>query len=125
MAETTVKELVPLIHHVPFVLVFIVAAIIAVRRREISSRRKKLLLTGLALLLLERVVTVWLPFADLTVTPPENAVIVARRISTVIYLDWSLSVVGVIFLIIAALSREDAQSQGVMPNTSLERTRDR
>jgi hypothetical protein len=78
MAETTVKELVPLIHHVPFVLVFIVAAIIAVRRREISSRRKKLLLTGLALLLLERVVAVWLHFADLTVTPPENAVIVAR-----------------------------------------------
>jgi hypothetical protein len=123
MAETTVKELVPLIHHVPFVLVFVVAGIIAVRRREASPRRNRLLLTGLALLLLERVVAVWLYFADLSVTPPENAMTVARRISTVIYLDWGLSVVGVILLILAALLREDARSQGAMPNTSLERTR--
>jgi uncharacterized membrane protein len=125
MAETTVKELIPLIHHVPFVLVFVFAAVVAVRGRETSPRRKGLLLIGLAVLLLERGVAVWLYFADLTIAPPEDAMIVARRISTVIYLDWCLSVVGVLLVILAALLREDARSQGVMPNTSLERTRER
>jgi hypothetical protein len=124
MSDTTANEFVPLIHHLPFVVVFIVAAVIAMLRREMPRRRKRLLLTGLALLLLERVVAVWIHFADLTVTPPESAVTVARRISTVIYLDWALSVVGVTFLILAALSREVSQSRGVMPNTSFERTRE-
>jgi hypothetical protein len=123
MSDTTVNEFVPLIHHLPFVVVFIVAAIIAMLRREMPRRRKHLLLTGLALLLLERVVAVWIHFADLSVAPPESAVTVARRISTAIYLDWALSVVGVTFLILAALAREVSQSRGVMPNTSFERTR--
>ena len=70
------------------------------------------LLAGLAMLLLERFVAVWLYFADLTVTAPETAATVARRISTVIYLDWSLSVVGVAFVIFAALSRGAYEFQG-------------
>ena len=125
MSESLVEELVPLIHHVPFVLLFAVAAFVALRQYRASPRRMKWLLTGLALLLIERFVAVWLYFADLTVTAPETAATVARRISTVIYLDWSLSVLGVALVIFAALSQGASDSRGVMPNKSLERTRDR
>src|ERR1044072_3685695 len=98
MSDQLIKELVPLIHHVPFVLLFTAAAFVALRRHKSSPRPMNWLLAGLAMLLLERFVAVWLYFADLTVTAPETAATVARRISTVIYLDWSLSVVGVAFV---------------------------
>jgi hypothetical protein len=119
-----VNELVPLIHHVPFVLVILSASVFAVLRYKAFPVRMRLLLTGLAVLVLERVVSVWLHFADLTVTPPETATSVARRITAVVYLDWALSVVGLVFVIWAALSREKPTSGGAMPNTSLERTRE-
>jgi hypothetical protein len=107
-----VSTLVPLIHHIPFVLVFLVAGALAVRRYSAFPVRMRLLLIGLALLLLERVASVWIHFADLTVVPPETATSVARRISTVIYLDWALSVVGIAFVVWAALSREEPESRG-------------
>jgi hypothetical protein len=107
-----VSTLVPLIHHVPFVLVFLVAGIFAVRRYGAFPVRMRLLLIGLALLLLERAASVWIHFADLTVVLPETATSVARRISAVIYFDWALSVVGIVFVIVAALSREDRNPRG-------------
>jgi 4-amino-4-deoxy-L-arabinose transferase-like glycosyltransferase len=119
-----VPTFVPLIHHVPFVLVFLVGAVLAARRYRAFPFRMRLLLVGLALLLLERAVSVWLHFADLAVVPPETAMSVARRISAVIYFDWALSVLGIVFVVWAALSREELSAQGVMPNTSFERTRE-
>ena len=119
-----VTTLVPLIHHLPFVLVFLVAGVLAARRYRAIPVRMRLLLVGLALLLLERVTAVWIHFADLTVVPPETATSVARRISAVIYFDWALSVVGIVFVVMAALSRAEPSPRGAMPNTSLERTRE-
>jgi hypothetical protein len=120
-----VSQFVPLIHHVPFVIVFFVASVLAALKYKVFPTRMRLLLIGLAVLLLERLVSVWLHFADLAVTPPETATSVARRISTVIYLDWALSIAGIVLVIWAALSREVPIGMGAMPNTSPERTRDR
>jgi hypothetical protein len=102
-----VSTLVPLIHHLPFVLVFLVAGALAARRYSAFPVRMRLLLIGLALLLLERAASVWIHFADLTVVPPETATSVARRISTAIYFDWALSVLGIVLVVWAALSREE------------------
>lgn len=71
----------------------------------------RLLLAGIGVLTLKRFLVVWLYFFHTTAKTGVEVAAVAGQLRVLIYLDWALSVVGLILVLWAALTGEP-QSPG-------------
>ena len=114
-----------LVPHVPFAVVYLVVGAFAVLRFSRARSRMIWLLVGLVALIAQRVIEIWITVGIPTDVPSSSVEATANYIKTLVWLSWALAVGGFICVAVAALKSDVSQSMGVMPNKSLERTRDK
>ena len=125
MPHESTMNIASLLPHLPFVLVYVVAGAFAALRYRRSPARMTWLLVGLSALLFQRIVEGWITLNLPRDVPNSDVVATANFIRVLVYLSWALAVGGLICILVAALKSDATQSMDVLPNTSLERTRER
>ena len=90
-----------------------------------SGSRMTWLLVGLSALLFQRIVEVWITLSVPSYGRNSGVMTPLNFIAALASFSWALAVGGLICILVAALKSDAAQSTGVMPNTSLERTLER
>jgi hypothetical protein len=114
-----------LVPHIPFAVVYLVVGAFAVLRFSRAQSRMTWLLVGLVALITQRALEIWITVGIPTDVPSSSVEATTNYIKTLVWLSWALAVGGFICVAVAALKSDVRQSMGVMPNKSLERTRDK
>ena len=125
MPHESTMNIASLLPHLPFVLVYVVAGAFAALRYRRSPARMTWLLVGLSALLFQRIVEVWITLSVPSYGRNSGVMTPLNFIAALASFSWALAVGGLICILVAALKSDAAQSTGVMPNTSLERTLER
>lgn len=125
MPHESTMEIASLLPHVPFVVVYLVAGAFAALRYRRAPARMTWLLVGLSALLFQRIVEGWITLSLPRDVPNSDMVATANFIRVLVYFSWALAVGGLICIVVAALKSDATESMDVLPNTSLERTRER
>ena len=122
--ENTMK-IASLLPHLPFVAVYVVAGAFAALRYRRSPTRMTWLLVGLSALLFQRILEVWMTLSVPSYGRNSGVMATLNFMAALASFSWALAVGGLICILVAALKSDAAQSAGVMPNSSQERTRER